>query len=301
MSFVALMPDRVLDFVEGEGLRSTGRCYALNSLENRVYDAELEDGSHVIAKFYRPGRWSRETILDEHRLLHALLAAEIPVAAPLTTLREHEGIFCALFPRVGGRDPGDFTPERLRQLGRLLARVHNVAATLDLQHRPTLSADTYGRDALAKLVGAPARLLATAEAFLERARPRLAGQCSILCHADFHRGNILARDAAWTLLDFDDCAFAPAVQDFWLVLPARAADAPLELEALLCGYEQFRSFDRSEVELIEVLRGLRYLRYAGWIAERWRDPAFSRAFPDFGGERYFAQLTEDVATQLELL
>lgn len=312
--FFSLTPDRVLDAVELTGSRTTGLCYALNSLENRVYEVELEDRSRVVAKFYRPGRWPRETILDEHRLLSALREHEIPVCPPIaladddTLHRTDAGIWFALFPRTGGRSPDELTLDQFEQLGRLLARIHLVSESLQLEHRPAITPQTYGRDCLALIAersdmppGLRQRYLDAVNQLVELGEQRFAGHESIVAHGDCHRGNLLAGRDGFFFLDFDDAASAPPVQDLWLLLPARAADCPQQLDALLEGYEQFRTFERSSLALIEVLRGLRYVRYAAWITRRWDDPSFPRAFPHYGTDRYWEQQYADVMEQVYLL
>lgn len=310
-SFFALGPDAVLDAVEQAGQRTTGLCYALNSLENRVYEVELDGGRRVVVKFYRPGRWSRETIADEHRLLLALAAAEIPVCAPLPlegerTLGDAAGIAFALFRRTGGRAPEELEPEEFEQLGRLLARIHGVARSLALPHRPALDARTYGTDALAAIhahvqisPGVGAALDASAGHLVALATERLAGVRAQVVHADCHRGNLLRGRDGFFFLDFDDCARAPVVQDLWLLLPARPEDCPRERDALVEGYLQFGDLDLADLRLVELLRGLRYLRYAAWIATRWADPSFPRAFPQFGSDAYWQTLRADLDEQVE--
>jgi len=315
--FYGLLPDAVLDAVEQSGHRATGRVSALNSLENRVYDVELEGGRRVIAKFYRPGRWARDTILDEHRLLAALADHEVAVAPPLpfpdgdTLARTADGIFLALFPRAGGRDPDAIEPPDLGELGQLLARIHNVAASLDLGHRPVLSPATYGTAGLDVLLGGgfvpsalEARYADAVRRLVAVGERRFAGVRVSPVHADCHRGNLLTRmdrgRRVWVFLDFDDMAIAPAVQDLWLLLPARPADCPEHVDAFVAGYERFRAFDARTLGLVEVLRGLRYVRYAAWVASRWQDPAFPRAFPGWGTERYFSEQIADLHEQLEL-
>ena len=312
--FFSLTPDRVLAAVEEGGSQTTGLCYALNSLENRVYEVELEDRSRVVVKFYRPGRWSRETILGEHRALNALADDEIAVVAPTPfadgeTLHSlAEGIHFALFPRRGGRAPDDLTLDDFEQLGRLMARIHNVTSLLGLQARPALSPATYGTQALATILekaslspGVRARYSDSVRRLVDVATPRFAEARQIPIHADFHRGNVLRTPQGWLVLDFDDMAHGPAVQDFWLILPGRPRDVPRELEALVKGYEQFRELDRTELGLVEMLRALRYVRYAAWIAQRWEDPAFKRAFPDWGTDRYWEAQLADINEQLALV
>lgn len=313
-SFFGLGFDRVLAAVEQAGRTTTGLCYALNSLENRVYDIELEDGARLVAKFYRPGRWSRGTILDEHRMLAALAAEEIPVAAPVafpdeTTLHtSEEGIHFALFPRVGGRAPEELDLCDLEQLGRLVGRIHNIGARVGLTHRPELGPATYGRESL-RTVLEKASLSPSIEHRYRHVAESVIGACERLMdgtpaqvvHADFHRGNVLRGRDGFVALDFDDMARGPAVQDLWLVLPARPRDCAQELEALLRGYEQFRAFDHGTLRLVEALRALRYLRYAGWLTSRWDDPSFKNAFPQFGRESYWEGQIADLHEQLRLI
>ncbi len=313
-SFFRLTFDRVLAAVEQAGRRTTGLCYALNSLENRVYDIELEDGGRLIAKFYRPGRWSRETILDEHRMLAALAEEEIPVAPPVpfpdgaSLHTSEEGIHFALFSRVGGRAPDELGRPDLERLGRLLGRIHNVGAKLGLGHRPELTPRTYGRDALAIVLAqgklGPSierRYRDAAETVVAAAERLYEGRVLRPVHADFHRGNVLRGRDGFVVLDFDDMARGPAVQDFWLVLPGRPAECPEEVEAVVRGYEQFRAFDPTELRLVEALRGLRYLRYAGWVTSRWDDPSFRLAFPQYGTESYWEGQVADLHEQIRLL
>ena len=310
--FFSLTPERVLEATERAGTRTTGLCYPLGSLENRVYELELEDRTRRVTKFYRPGRWSKAAILDEHRLLQALANNDIPVAAPLpfahgeTLSTTEEGIHFALFEKVGGRSPDELMDSELEQIGRLLARVHNVAATLALPHRPAISPDTYGVQALAVLL-ASSRMTPSAAPRLEDAAQRLIELCrepyaaarSLPLHGDCHRGNLLKGRNGYFLVDFDDMGHGPAVQDLWLLLPARLADCAPSLELMLRGYEQFRAFDRRELRLVEALRALRYLRYAAWIASRIEDPAFAHTFGnEFGTEVYWQRLSQDLYEQV---
>ncbi len=313
-TFYALTPDAVLAAVEQGGVATTGLCYAHGSLENRVYEVEIEDaaGERVrrVAKFYRPGRWSRAQIGEEHALLARAVAEELPVCAPLafpdgSTLHEAAGLLFALFPKVGGRAPDDLDDGTLAELGRLIGRLHNVAAGLPLRERPALSPATYGRAALATIMarapqspGVAARYAGVVDRLCELAERAWRDVALKTIHADLHRGNLLCGSRGWVLLDFDDCATGPAAQDLWLLLPGRPSECPREVEALVGGYEQMRDFDRRELGLVELLRGLRYVRYAGWIAARWDDPAFPRAFPQFGTDAYWEGQVADLDEQL---
>ncbi len=322
--FFSLTPDVVLRSVEEGGLICTGRCMALNSYENRVYDIELEDDegrrTRLVAKFYRPGRWTREQLLEEHQFIADLVDSEIPAVAPLafengSTLKQTaEGIFYSLFPRVGGRSPEELTRDQLVRLGRLLGRMHAVGASREAPHRVRLTPETYGRQNLEFLLRenwlpleVRSRYEKTALALcetLDRKFSVLGPQKWHRLHGDCHLGNLLWNDRGPFFLDFDDMVVGPAVQDLWLMLPGRPAQDPearAQLEDLLEGYEEFRSFDRTQISLIEGLRGLRFIHYAAWVARRWRDPAFPAAFPQFNTPRYWEEQLRDLEKQLEIL
>jgi Ser/Thr protein kinase RdoA (MazF antagonist) len=313
-SFANLTPERILDAVEAAlGARATGRCLALNSLENRVYDVELEEGGRVVAKFYRPGRWSTETILEEHRFLGELAEAEVPVAAPLpvgggTLGFLDDGMRFAVFPRVRGRCLVELEDDRLAQVGRLLGRLHNVGARTDAPHRTRLSVESHGRAPLAVLLAsgrmepAPAeRYRHFAEEIFRRVEPALARARAVRIHGDCHLGNVLWDEGGPFFVDFDDLLVGPAVQDVWMVVRGRGEEADRRRDRLLEGYAQMREFDRSELPLVEGLRALRMIHYAAWICRRWEDPTFQRTFPDFGGARYWAEEIAALDEQLELI
>jgi Ser/Thr protein kinase RdoA (MazF antagonist) len=311
--FLDLTPDRVLDAAEAGGLNPTGLCYPLNSFENRVYEVGLEGDTRVIAKFYRPHRWNREQILEEHTLLAALERAEVPVAnvRPFPdgeTLKEIEGIYYSLSDRRGGRAPDELDAGSARRLGMLIGRLHNVASGVEVRRRPRLDADRYVRAAL-KWIAAEGSLHGVLEERYTRAALALAeiadraldGVEIQPVHADLHLGNILLRDQELRLLDFDDMAIGPPVQDLWLAVPGRDEESQRLRASLVAGYEQFRVFDHSSLSLIEPLRGLRMVRYAGWLARRWHDPAFRAAWPHFGSEEYWRQEAEDLEEQVATL
>jgi len=315
-SFFRLSPDRVLQAVEAAGLRPTGHCTALNALENRVYDLRLESGEHAVAKFYRPARWSREAILDEHRMLFALRDAEIPVCAPMRlpdgdTLHEVEGIFHAVWPRTGGRSPDELTDAEVAVLGRLLARIHATGEATGAPHRPTLTPEAFPLAALRVLEQGgflpphceAAYRRATLEAvalYEERAR----GVPLHPIHGDCHAGNLLRGPDgrggdAWFFLDFDDMLVGPAVQDVWMLIPGRDAIAARQRALLVDAYREFRDFDERSLALVEPLRAFRFVWYAGWIARRWDDPSFPDAFPHFGTPQYWENETRDLVEQVE--
>ncbi|HSF02423.1 MAG TPA: serine/threonine protein kinase [Solirubrobacterales bacterium] len=311
--FFSLTPDRVLDAVEVGGLRSTGRCLPLRAFENRVYEVELEDERRLVVKFYRPGRWSREAILDEHQFLADLADAEVPVVPPLdlgigSTLAEIEGIFYAAFPKRRGRTLDEADDERLRQIGRLIGRMHAVGAARDAPHRPRFTVERYVHEPLAVLLsggfipgpladryGDVARRIADAVAApLARARVHR-------IHGDLHWSNVIWAADGPILLDFDDSLVGPPVQDLWLLSRGDSEDARRGREQLLQGYELFREFDRSTLALCEPLRALRIVYVSGWIALRWDDVSVRGAFPAFESQSYWAVEYEALYTIFESL
>jgi Ser/Thr protein kinase RdoA (MazF antagonist) len=317
-SFVALTPDRVLAAVETTGIATTGLCYPLNSFENRVYEVEFADaerggGSRVVAKFYRPGRWSAEQVLEEHALLRELEAAEVPVPplrsfADGSTLREIDGIRYALWERSGGRAPDELSEPLAERLGMLVGRLHEVCARRPLIHRPRLDADRYVHRQLDWFERHHALPPAFEDRYFAAARGIAAAFDALVegvayqrVHADLHLGNVLLRDGVLRLLDFDDMAMGPPVQDVWLALPGREAESLRRRDAFLDGYERFRAFDHATLRLVEPLRGLRLVRYAGWLARRWNDPAFRAGWPHFGTAEYWRDETETLEAQLRVI
>ena len=310
--FYRLTPDWVLRAVEAGGFRPTGHCTALNSLANRVYDLRLEDESHVVAKFYRPGRWSRDSILSEHRFLFDLQAAEIPVCAPVRfsdgeTLHEVEGIWYAVWPRTGGRSLDELSDEHVAVLGRLLARIHNVGATREAPDRLELTERSYGLEPLELLEdgflppSCAGRYRAAVERIAEVYRRRSTGVPTHRIHGDCHLGNLLCGRDGWFFLDFDDFVRGPAAQDVWMLAPGRDALGARQRERLVEAYREFRDFDARWLDLVEPLRALRFVHYAAWIARYWEDPAFPDAFPHFGSEDYWQKETNDLEQMVEIV
>lgn len=306
--FDALTPDFILGAVETAGFTPTGEIIQLNSYENRVFDIKVENLPEnpqairpgVIAKFYRPGRWSPAAIRDEHEFLHDLRAEGIPAVAPYKTARgetafQHEGFNTAIFPKTLGRMPQEFLKGELQQVGRLLARLHNVGARRPATHRLHLDADTYGHNALARLerVVYPemwSRYRDAAETICEYLEHELDPRDEIRIHGDCHKGNLLQNAEGFFFVDFDDCCNGPPVQDFFMLLSGAAdidGQAQDELEELLEGYDELRSVP-DNLYLLEALRGLRILHYAGWIAARWDDPFFPSLFPGFHSYNWWA-------------
>lgn len=311
--FLSLTPERVLAAVEAGGLQCNNLCYPLNSFENRVYEVELTDGSRVVAKFYRPGRWNESQILEEHRFLAQLDEADLPVCTmrPFpdgASLKQIDNIYYCLSERRGGRAPDELNAALTYRLGMLVGRMHNVAAADPGSNRRPVDGEHFVRQPLTWLEehrsippALEGRYFGAAHRIAEHADRLLAQTDVHRIHADLHLGNVLLRDDRFNLLDFDDMAPGPAVQDLWLALPGRDEETLRLREVFIAGYERFRLFDRSSLRLIEVLRGLRLVRYAVWLARRWHDPAFRAGWPHFGTFEYWEGETRDLEDQLEVV
>jgi Ser/Thr protein kinase RdoA (MazF antagonist) len=314
--YQGLTPDRVLDTLESVGLRGDGRLLALNSYENRVYLAYLDDGPPVVAKFYRPGRWTDAQILEEHAFVAALAEREIPVVAALAlaggaTLHEREGFRFSVYPRQGGRAPELEDRDTLEWMGRFIGRIHAVGALAPFAHRPALDVATFGeaaRDYLLAhgfippdLYAAYTSVLAQALEGVRQAFARAGRVRSIRLHGDCHAGNVLWTEAGPHFVDFDDSRMGPAVQDLWLLLSGDRESMTRQLADVLTGYEDFAELDPRELHLIEALRTLRLVHYAGWIARRWDDPAFPAAFPWFNTQRYWEDRVLELREQIALM
>jgi len=305
----------VLDALEAVGLRGDGRMIALNSYENRVYQIFMEDGPPVVAKFYRPARWTDAQIGEEHAFVAELAEREIPVVAALDlggrTLNEHAGFRFAVYPRRGGRTPELEDPETLEWMGRFIGRIHAVGATKPFVHRPTLDIETFGvepRDWLLEHDFIPPDLLPAWTSAVEHALARVrrchdrAGDVRTLrLHGDCHAGNVLWTDDGPHFVDFDDSRSGPAMQDLWMLLSGDRAAMTKQLSDVLAGYEDFAEFDRRELALVEALRTLRLIHYSAWIARRWDDPAFPAAFPWFNTQRYWQDRVLELKEQIALM
>ncbi len=324
-AFDSLTPDRVLDALASVGLFGDGRLMALSSYENRVYLAHLEDGEAVVAKFYRPQRWSAAQILEEHAFAAELMAAEIPAVGPLVlqgqTLHDFEGFAFSVSPRRGGRPPELDDGEVLEWIGRFLARIHSVGAQRPFASRPALDLHSFGteqRDWLLANEKVPLdvqtawgaactqALDAIAQTPLASVASRGDGIRALRLHGDCHPGNIL-----WTptdrpgggphFVDLDDARTGPAVQDLWMLLSGDRQQQQRQLGMLIDGYEQFREFDRRELALIEPLRTLRLIHYSAWLARRWDDPSFPINFPWFGSSDYWQGQVQMLEEQMEAM
>ena len=317
LAFADLQPEDIIATLDNMGFACDGRFLALNSYENRVYQVGIEDDVPVVAKFYRPGRWSDAAILEEHAFAAALDAQEIPVVPPIvhdgSTLHHAGHHRVAVYPCRGGRAPDLDNYELKTQLGRLVARIHLEGEVSRFQHRPSIDVDSYGTDSVEYLLdndyipddNRPAYesiaelVLDGIEACYERA----GAIREIRLHGDFHPGNVLVKEDQLHIVDLDDCRHGPAVQDLWMFLSGDREEQRPQLKALLEGYTAFRAFDARELHLIEALRSLRIMHYAAWLARRWEDPAFKVAFPWFDSRRYWDDhvlaLREQVALMQE--
>lgn len=313
--FHRLTPDFVMDAVETQGFHCDCRILALNSYENRVYQVGIEDGKPLIAKFYRPGRWSDQQISEEHDFSSELADHELPVVAPWRnaageSLFHYHNFKFALYPQQGGHAPEFDNLDNLLILGRMLGRMHCIGAVKPFQHRPTLDSFSFGHASVALIsenfipaayresyTALTGQLLEAVEGVLATAGPiRL-----IRVHGDCHSGNILWRDHAPHFVDFDDARMAPAVQDIWMMLSGERQRKVAQLDALLEGYREFCGFDPAELRLIEALRALRMLHYSAWLARRWDDPAFPIAFPWFNTVHYWGEHILELREQLAAL
>lgn len=332
-AFEALTPDGVMDALASIGLYGDGRLLALSSYENRVYQLHLEDGQVVVAKFYRPQRWTEAQILEEHAFSAELMAAEIPVVGPLLlqgrTLHHFGGFAFSVSPRRGGRAPELDDPDVLEWIGRFLARIHSVGAARPFASRPALDLHSFGTESRDWLLAHDKVPLDVQSAWTRAAQNALdlianypalteaRGQKDsedspirqLRLHGDCHPGNIL-----WTPLDvpaaagpgphfvdLDDARSGPAVQDLWMLLSGDRQQRSRQLGALVDGYEQFRDFDRRELALIEPLRTLRLIHYSAWLARRWDDPTFPINFPWFGSSDYWQGQVQMLEDQLEAM
>jgi Ser/Thr protein kinase RdoA (MazF antagonist) len=313
--FQSLTPAFIIDAVESQGFCCDCRTLALNSYENRVYQVGIDDGPPLIAKFYRPGRWSAAQILEEHRFCFDLKEHELPVVAPWTdpdgkSLFRHGGFKFALYPRQGGHAPEFDNLDNLLILGRMLGRIHAIGAVRPFVHRPPLDSRSFGHDSVTLIrerfipaeyresyIAVTDQLLAAIDAILaENGSIR-----TIRTHGDCHAGNILWRDNAPHFVDFDDARMAPAVQDLWMMLSGERPRQTAQLAELVEGYCEFNDFNPRELRLIGALRALRMLHYSAWLARRWEDPIFPRTFPWFNTVRYWGEQILELREQLAAL
>ncbi len=310
--YAELTPDRMLDALASVGLRPDGRLLGLNSYENRVYQVWMEEEPPLVAKFYRPARWSDAQILEEHAFALELAEREVPLVAPLLidgrTLHEFGGYRLAVYPRRGGRTPELEDAKTLEWIGRFLGRIHAIGAVRGFKQRPALDIESHGTEPREFLLASklvPADVLdawkaATGLALdgVRRCYERAGKMKGIRLHGDCHSGNVLWTDDGPHFVDLDDSRTGPAVQDLWMLLSGDRASMTRQISDVLSGYEQFHEFDPRELALVEALRTLRLLHYSAWIARRWDDPAFPAAFPWFGTQRYWQDRILEMREQI---
>ena len=316
--FAGLTPDSMLDALEHVGLSPDGRLLALNSYENRVYQVFMDEGAPLVAKFYRAGRWSDAAILEEHAFSAELVERELPVVAPMViggqTLHHFGDLRFAVFVRQSGRAPEFDSGQTLEWMGRFIGRIHAVGALKPFVERPELNIRTFGeapRDFLRRgdflpsdLAGVYFGVVDQALAGVRRCYDRAGRVATLRLHGDCHAGNVLWMNGDGggpCFVDFDDARTGPAIQDLWMLLSGERADQVRQLADVLAGYEDFHEFDARELYLVEALRTLRLIHYAGWLARRWEDPAFPAAFPWFNTPRYWQDRILELREQIALM
>ncbi|MCM2678187.1 serine/threonine protein kinase [Echinimonas agarilytica] len=300
--FSGLSPDTILDALESVGIRAESGLLALNSYENRVYQLLAEDQRRYVVKFYRPARWSLEQIREEHAFAHDLADADVPVVAPLKfngeSLLQWQDFWFTVYPSVGGRtfDGDDY--DGLERIGQQLGRLHEVGARSLFEHRPAIDMSMLnnGLEIIRSQAEIPSHIdqafHTTLDALASAVAERMQGMCDLpqlRLHGDAHLGNILIRDQEVNFVDLDDSRNGPAIQDIWMFLSGERDQQLTQLDALVEGYEVFRSFDHKQLSLIEPMRGLRMIHYMGWLTQRWVDPAFPRSFTWFNTMRYWEE------------
>ncbi len=311
--FEKLTPELIMDAIEEQGFECDGRVFALNSYENRVYQIGIEgQQKSVIAKFYRPNRWSLEQIQEDHDFCFELAEHEIPVITPLknqqdNSLFHHQNFSFSLFPQVGGRTPELDYQDNLQIMGRMLARLHLIGEKKLFSHRPTLEVNTFGKESIDYISNEfipfeyKSQYDAVCQQLMDLMQPKLEDAKNIRVHGDLHIGNILMRDDIPFLVDFDDSRLAPAIQDIFMLLSGEKDEQMAQLAKVKAAYQEFRDFPHAEINMIESLRTLRMLHHCAWLARRFDDPAFAIAFPWFDENSYWLQHINDLRNQIDAL
>lgn len=311
----SLTPDCVLDAIESAGLISDGRIYPLNSYENRVYQIGIEEDSPIIAKFYRPNRWNKAQIQEEHDFCLELVDSELPVVPPLKdkkgeTIQEHAGFYFTLFERKGGHALETDNLHNLEIMGRFLGRMHSIGQSRPFRYRQTITIQVFAKESQTFLLSHPFipldleteyKKITNELIFKMEEQLACTPYTTIRLHGDCHAGNVLWRNNSPHFVDFDDTLSGPAVQDFWMLLSGKTIQQQQQLNAILNGYRQFCTFNTSELALIEVLRTFRIMHYAAWLAKRWDDPAFPHTFTWFNTYQYWSEHLSDLRAQLAAL
>ncbi len=313
--YAELSPEAVLDAVESFGFDIDARVFALNSYENRVYQVGLADGRFIVVKFYRPGRWSLEQILEEHQFSRELQDLEIPVIAPMEfrdcgSLQLWNGFQVAVFPHFVGRPPELDNLDNLLVMGRFIGRIHAVGAMSRFEHRPALTVEKFGlasREFILQNDFLPSDLVAAYDSLTVNLLARIEDAFAqkkihtLRIHGDCHMGNVLWKNDTPNFVDFDDTMTGPAIQDLWMLLSGDRNQRQAQLLDIVEGYNEFHDFRPGELVLVEPLRCLRMMHYAAWLARRWQDPAFPLSFPWFNTERYWADHVLELREQAAML
>lgn len=310
--FAHLSPDVIIDGLEHHGWQVASGLLPLNSYENRVYQFHNDDGEKFVTKFYRPKRWQLSQIQEEHQFALELAAAELPIVAPLShrkqTLFTYQDFHFAVYPCRGGRIFEVDNLEQLEWMGRFVGRIHAFGAKTTFRHRPRFNTEEMllsARETIATSGFVSAGIQQAFFTILDQVIPLACAQYQpsneIRLHGDCHAGNILWTNDGPHFVDLDDCRTGPAIQDLWMMLSGDRQQQLLQLDALLCGYEEFFSFDTKQLALIESLRTMRMVNYMAWLCKRWHDPAFPRNFPWFGTDKYWEQQVLTLKEQMSAL
>lgn len=316
--FFKLTPETILDSIDAIGFKTTGRCLPLNSIENRVYEVEVDrpeseiktiSDNFIVTKFYRPGRWTKEQILDEHEFINDLVEAEVPVIPPLKingeTLFEMEGhqLFYCVYEKRGGRNPEEMNEEQLEIMGRSLARIHSVGALRESKYRIKLTPESYGDANLSFLENENVlfsdireNYIKTANLIINESKEIFKGITGQRIHGDFHKGNIILRGDDSYFVDFDDMVTGPVVQDVWPVCTGDDEQSLIDRDVFLEAYDSIRTFPYEQLKLIPCLRALRLIHFSAWIAKRWDDLSFKHTFAYFESPNYWYGQMNDLHT-----
>ena len=297
--FENLGPETILAALESVGFEPNGSLLALNSYENRVYQAQTENLEFYVAKFYRPDRWTHEAIKEEHDFSYELLDSDISVVAPIkiegSTIFDFAGYHFAIFPRQGGHPPNLENKDDLEVLSRSIARIHAIGSKKTFKHREIFSMERLGTRSREFILGSdflPPELVesyaTTSQNLLNAIDPSLIESQQIRIHGDCHMGNVLWRNDISHFVDFDDCLNGPPIQDLWMLLSGERQDQLHQVNTILDAYNEFYEFNPATLTVIEPLRTLRMIHHAAWIGKRWEDPAFPLAFPFFNSARYWS-------------
>lgn len=318
--FFKLNPEAILDAIDAVGFKTTGRCLPLNSIENRVYEIEVDrpeseinspSDNFIVAKFYRPGRWTKEQIRDEHDFLNDLVEAEVPVIPPLNIdgetlfeMPDHKILYC-LYEKRGGRNPEEMNEEQLEIMGRSLARIHSVGALKAAKHRIKLTPESYGEANLNYLKSTdyiPSDIresfITICDQIIRESKPLFENMNFQRVHGDFHKGNIILRGDDSYFVDFDDMVMGPVVQDVWPICPGDDQQSIIDRNIFLDAYDSIRSFPYEQLKLIPSLRALRLIHFSAWIAKRWDDPSFKYTFGYFESPNYWYGQMNDLRALL---